>query len=175
MRVAAISSTTDVFRRAVDIGVEIVPADNIMFYVINEAVRQPVEVASAKDDTKQPPLDDPGTDEAAVQTPDSLHDSDSVPCPTHLLMDVATDGLPLLISENNNANGLPEAILSAMVVPLKIRGKVFGVLFNFAWGGGGAPAPGAAAIVTTTPVQQARLARRLIAAEGRVSPHGVDD
>ena len=125
---AAISSTTDVFRRAVDIGAEIVPADSTMFYVINEAVQQPVEVASAKDDTKQPPLDDPGTDNTPAQTPDSLHDSAGVPCPTHLLMEVATDGLPLLISENNNANGLPEAILSAMVVPLKIRGKVFGVL-----------------------------------------------
>jgi HD-GYP domain-containing protein (c-di-GMP phosphodiesterase class II) len=125
---AAISSTTDVFRRAVDIGVEIVPADNTMFYVINEAVQQPVEVASAKNGIQQSPLDDSGTDDTPVQTPYSLHGSDSVPCPAHLLMEVAADGLPLLISENNNSNGLPEAILSAMVVPLKIRGKVFGVL-----------------------------------------------
>jgi putative nucleotidyltransferase with HDIG domain len=122
---AAISSTTDVFRRAVDIGVEIVPADDAVFYVINESVEQPVEVAAALRQTKRA-----SSDETSDQRVDMGREGGRAACPTKLLMEVATDGLPLLISENNDTNGLPDSILSAMVVPLKIRGKVFGVLLT---------------------------------------------
>jgi putative nucleotidyltransferase with HDIG domain len=125
---SAISSTTDVFKRSVDMGIEIVPADETMFYVINESVKQPIEVASAKNGKHHPipgalgradssfeALTEPGTD------PDAS-------VPAHMLMEVAADSIPLLITENTRSNGLPDFILSAMLVPVKIRGKVFGVL-----------------------------------------------
>jgi putative nucleotidyltransferase with HDIG domain len=43
-------------------------------------------------------------------------------------MEVVADQIPLLISENTGSNGLPAEISSAMVVPLRIRDKVFGVI-----------------------------------------------
>jgi putative nucleotidyltransferase with HDIG domain len=45
-----------------------------------------------------------------------------------LIMEVVSDQIPLLISEHNGTNGLPAEINSAMIVPLKIRDKVFGVI-----------------------------------------------
>jgi putative nucleotidyltransferase with HDIG domain len=43
-------------------------------------------------------------------------------------MEVVSDQIPLLISEHTPGNGLPDEINSAMIVPLKIRDKVFGVI-----------------------------------------------
>jgi putative nucleotidyltransferase with HDIG domain len=43
-------------------------------------------------------------------------------------MEVVSDEIPLLISQNNGVRGLPQDLLSVMLVPLKIREKVFGVL-----------------------------------------------
>ena len=43
-------------------------------------------------------------------------------------MDNCEDDKPLLIQENSNILGVPAAIRSLMLVPLHIRGKVFGVL-----------------------------------------------
>jgi putative nucleotidyltransferase with HDIG domain len=43
-------------------------------------------------------------------------------------MEVVADELPLLIDENNRVRGLPGGILSLLLIPLKIRDKVFGVL-----------------------------------------------
>jgi len=45
-----------------------------------------------------------------------------------VIMEVASDEIPLLISENNGVRGIPKDLLSVMIVPLKIREKVFGVL-----------------------------------------------
>jgi putative nucleotidyltransferase with HDIG domain len=42
-----------------------------------------------------------------------------------------SDQIPLLIAENGGTNGLPQDINSAMIVPLKIRETVFGVLTAF--------------------------------------------
>ena len=44
---ATISSSTDVFKRAVDMALEIGHADLTHFYVINEAVQEPVKVSSS--------------------------------------------------------------------------------------------------------------------------------
>ena len=48
-----------------------------------------------------------------------------------LIMEVVSDQIPLLIAENPGTNGLPQGINSAMIVPLKIRETVFGVLTAF--------------------------------------------
>jgi len=104
-------STTDVFRRAVDVSLEITHADHCMFYVINESVGQPFEVASA------------GDREGGKEEDASIL--------SRVIMEVASDQIPLLISENNGVRGLPRELLSVMIAPLKIREKVFGVLTAF--------------------------------------------
>ncbi|MBF0399112.1 MAG: HD domain-containing protein, partial [Desulfobacterales bacterium] len=45
-----------------------------------------------------------------------------------VIVEVVSDGIPLLKSENNSTRGLPCSIKSFMVIPLKIRNKIFGVL-----------------------------------------------
>ena len=45
-----------------------------------------------------------------------------------MILDNCDEDKPLLIHENGNVRGLPEAIRSLMLVPLNIRKKVFGVL-----------------------------------------------
>jgi len=104
-------SSSDVFKRLVATTIKIMHADEARFYVINEAVKRPFEVTAAisiPDKTKS----STGTDTAIEK----------------LIMETVSDETPLLISENKGARGLPEDILSFMVVPLAIRGKVFGVL-----------------------------------------------
>jgi putative nucleotidyltransferase with HDIG domain len=122
----SIVSTADVFKRAVDTVLEITHADSSIFFVINESVQQPFEVASAavEQTDPQPASGSSAGQIAARQDPagQSSH------CFAGLIMEVVTDELPLLISENNGARGLDREVLSAMVVPLKIRDKIFGVL-----------------------------------------------
>jgi putative nucleotidyltransferase with HDIG domain len=114
----SIVSTTDVFKRAVDVALEITHADNALFYVINESVNQPFEVASAKATTV-------AKDQLSAE---NYQPASSVSALSGLIMEVVSDEIPLLVSNNNGARGLPPELRSAMVVPLKIREKVFGVL-----------------------------------------------
>ena len=121
-------STTDVFKRAVDLALEISHADRCMFHVINESVGQPFMVASAaiREDEKEE--NDP---EPYLSLPPNAIGEQPVDyssCLCRLIMEVAFDEIPLLISENNGVRGLPKKLLSIMIVPLKIREKVFGVL-----------------------------------------------
>ncbi|MDL1967762.1 MAG: response regulator [Deltaproteobacteria bacterium] len=105
------SSSSDVFKRLVDTTIKVIHADEARFYVINEAVKRPFNVTAAisiPNKTKS----SAGTDKAIEK----------------LIMETVSDEIPLLISENKGSKGLPEDILSFMVVPLAIREKVFGVL-----------------------------------------------
>ena len=121
-------STTDVFKRAVDVALEITHADHCMFHVINESVGQPFAVAFAGNggDEKQEEESELGL----LPAPNAVGEppSGSAPCLSRVIMEVASDELPLLISENNGVRGLPRELLSVMIVPLKIREKVFGAL-----------------------------------------------
>ncbi|MGD9180597.1 MAG: response regulator [Desulfobacterales bacterium] len=123
---ATISSSTDVFKRAVDMALEIAHADLTHFYVINETVQEPVKVSSALTES-----------DCSAASPnwktDYAHSQTSAnaalkPLKSKLIMEVVSDQIPLLISENTGGNGLPAEINSAMIVPLKIRDKVFGVI-----------------------------------------------
>jgi putative nucleotidyltransferase with HDIG domain len=121
-------SSADVFKRAVDVALEITQADHTMFHVINESVKMPFEVASAGAPATQAlaenkqtpqPLQPNTTGALSAADPSSL---------LSLIMEVVSDEIPLLISQNNGVRGLPTDLLSVMLVPLKIRDKVFGVL-----------------------------------------------
>ena len=122
---ATISSSTDVFKRAVDMALEIAHADLTHFYVINEAVQEPVKVSSS---TKSAGSAASPNWEAADEGPQTPATAALKPLRSTLIMEVVSDQIPLLISENTGSNGLPAEINSAMIVPLKIRDKVFGVI-----------------------------------------------
>ena len=127
-RFTTIVSAADVFNRAVDVALEITHADHTRFYVINESVKQPFEVASAyagavSDGENFSPSDTMGDQNSLVAEP--VGEGASI---FNLIREVVSDELPLLISQNNGACGLPRDLLSLMLVPLKIREKVFGVL-----------------------------------------------
>ena len=123
-----IVSSADVFKRAVDIALEITHADHTMFHIINEAVKQPFEVASAVGPPTQ--IVDKNTKNHQSSRPKSNGGQPAVDQSSilDLIMEVVSDEIPLLISQNNSARGLPSDLLSAMFVPLKIRDKVFGIL-----------------------------------------------
>ncbi len=120
-------SSTDVFKRAANVALEITHADRSMFYVINESVGQPFEVAAAEAGGEK--LEETGPEPTLPLDPDAAAgqpiDYQSYLC--RVIMEVASDGIPLLISENNGVCGIPRELLSIMIVPLKIRDKVFGV------------------------------------------------
>ena len=105
---AAIGSTTDVFARVVDLTLEIAHADFSQFLVMNEHVDRPFEVVSATNPQK------PGIE--VVRLPDAL------------VAGVVGDELPLLVDSRQGPDMLPSAIRSALLVPMTIRHKVFGVL-----------------------------------------------
>ena len=121
----SIVSAADVFKRAVDLALEISHADFTNFHIINESVSQPFEVASAsvQKDNMHSSAKRSNLQTAAAGT--SSVDPSSL---VELIMEVVSDEIPLLISQNNGARGLPQDLLSVMLVPLKIRKKVFGVL-----------------------------------------------
>jgi putative nucleotidyltransferase with HDIG domain len=123
---AAISSSTDVFKRAVDIALEISHADYTHFYVINDALKEPVKVSSsaAVPDGSTIPVNG----KSSIRGPRISSLEQHGPFESSLIMEVVADQIPLLISENNGKNGLPAEISSAMIIPLKIRDKVFGVI-----------------------------------------------
>jgi CheY-like chemotaxis protein len=123
---AAISSSTDVFKRAVDIALDISHADYTHFYVINEAIQEPVNVSSSTAESAGSTAF-PNRKTAYVEPQTSLTANLRALSDT-LIMEVVSDQIPLLISEHNGSNGLPAEINSAMIVPLKIRDKVFGVI-----------------------------------------------
>ncbi len=120
-------STTDIFKRAVDVVLEITPADRCMFYVINESVGEPFEVASAEKGKKKKEAIRP--DSCSLPSiPVGEQPDDHAALLSRVILEVASDELPLLISENTGVRGLPKELMSIMIVPMKIREKVFGVL-----------------------------------------------
>ncbi len=124
---SSFSSSSDVFKRAVDLALEVTSADVTGFYVINETVREPFEVARAVlAQPSQPNGVDPG---CGLQTLSSSDDAAAkVSQMRRLILEAAADEIPLLMSRNSGSRGLPEHLRSLMLVPLKIRDKVFGVL-----------------------------------------------
>lgn len=116
-----ISQSADVFKRVIDLTLEITPADDSRFYVINEALKKPVAIAAhsaTERGGKQP--ENPTRSAPAAGPEDAAIEN--------LILESVADEMPLLVSENRGARGLAEDIRSFMAVPLKIREKVFGVL-----------------------------------------------
>ena len=109
---ARISSSRELFDAIVTLGRDIVNADCARFYIIPSDSSQPNLIAISQNGHGD-------RNEA---------DNDI----EMLVMEIARDGVPLLISENKGENRkLPDNIKSAMIVPMKIREKTFGVVTVF--------------------------------------------
>ena len=128
--VAAITSSSDVFKWVVDMTMEVAHSDESRFYIINEAMERPFEVSSSFTDPSHRTIGS-GKDIKKTQSPPS-NDQDPIEEKNddkdRVIMEIVADEMPLLVSENKGINGIPRDIHSFMVVPLKIREKVFGVL-----------------------------------------------
>ena len=118
-----ISSSSDLFKRVVDLCIELTHADEATFYVVNETARQPVLVArSVASDNGRGGFDRHEEPDGPV-----CLDTDSNGI-KELILENYDEAKPLLVHENNDVRGLPVSIRSLMMVPLNIRKKVFGVL-----------------------------------------------
>lgn len=124
----SMASSADVFYRAVDVALAITHADHTSFHIINESVQRPFNVASATMSGNAQRAEDSQLPIAADSKSISRIAGPDPAALVNLIMEVVTDELPLIISQNNGARGLPANLLSVMLVPLKIRDKVFGVL-----------------------------------------------
>ncbi len=117
--VSLIGKSADVYQQMADMAIELTYADGSKFYVINETEDRPFEIASAENKTVSSPDQSDGGhtgyDEAIEK----------------LVMEIVSDEIPLLISDNKGSRGIPLDIRSIMIIPLKIQDKVFGVLTAF--------------------------------------------
>jgi putative nucleotidyltransferase with HDIG domain len=119
----AIDSSLDLFQRVVDLSIELSHADEASFYVINEAIKQPVQVARSECGCDGQPKQ--GLVIPAVAGIDAAHSAVGI---SQMILDNCDEDKPLLIHDNNNLKGVPASIRSLMLVPLTIRKKVFGAL-----------------------------------------------
>ena len=113
---SSVTSSAAVFSRLVQMANKIAHANESVFYIINEAITVPFAVAAAST----------YADGAVVSPIDLVNISSRIP--NTIIMDVASNPLPLLISESNLLHGFSETIESVMIAPLTIRKKIFGIL-----------------------------------------------
>jgi putative nucleotidyltransferase with HDIG domain len=116
-------STTDssygIFNKVVDLGVEELKADRVFFHIFSEQDNSLVLVADAT---------------SGFSSDNALHGfGKDIPEKTKAYVKTClmTDDNPCLVSESKQINFLDEPVNSFMVVPLKIREKIFGVASAF--------------------------------------------
>lgn len=106
-----VSSSRELFSRVVELARDVTHADESRLFIISPVQARPVQVnTSLKAGADQGPV------AASVEK---------------LVLEIVDDGIPLLISECAGLGSLPDGVLSAIAVPLKIREKVFGVVTAF--------------------------------------------
>jgi len=126
---STVGISSDVFRRLVDMTVEIAHADESHFFVINEKMKTLIEVTSSNADKEN--KNSHCNDSAKVTKPTIANKDNNSTTETginKIIMETVSDEMPLLVSNNNSTYDLPDEILSFMIIPLVIRDKVFGVL-----------------------------------------------
>lgn len=106
---AKISSSRELFDTIVSLSREIVEADIAEFFIIPGKKTAPNLIAVSRSERAES-FESKGVFEKYAT-------------------EIAKDGLPFLIKENRpESSGLPDSIRSAMIVPMKIREKTFGVV-----------------------------------------------
>ncbi len=113
----ALRSGAEVFDHMVRIALDITPADEVAFFLIGEAVPDPVRIAGAGQASLRGEGLFPG--DCQPEAHPGLND---------LIREVAEDEVPLMSSQHDSRRTLPLPFQSFIAVPLKIRQSVFGVL-----------------------------------------------
>ena len=118
---SSMDSSYGIFNKVVDLGVEQLKADLVFFHIYSEDDASLVMMTSS----------DSGISDQDVR---QLFDRDLSPDSGRFVLDVLkTDQNPCLISKLGKNQALDDVIQSLMVVPLKIRDKVFGVASAFSF------------------------------------------
>jgi putative nucleotidyltransferase with HDIG domain len=121
------SSSNEVFKRLVDMAIEITRSDRACFYIINESMDKPFAVAAE-------PAEMPSETRTGIGNPMHcnwpVNESGAMELPhlEQLISEVAGDEIPLLVTNSQGQRKIPRNYRSLMLVPLKIRQTVFGVL-----------------------------------------------
>jgi putative nucleotidyltransferase with HDIG domain len=130
--VGMISTSTDVYKHIVNMTVELTKADESRFYIINGTDDMIFEVAystNGKEGLRSEKISEGLAGRLDCSAVDDCDDSKNEV--KKLIMEVASDEIPLLVSENRGSARHPKEMLSLMLVPMKIHEKVFGVLSAF--------------------------------------------
>jgi putative nucleotidyltransferase with HDIG domain len=118
--------SADVFNQLVDSAVLLVHADAACFYLLNESTDQAIPIAFSKANNSSSSCEQPEKVKACGSS--GIFPLSEDPYIRTLVFDVVKDDQPLLIVENNGSGSLPANIRSFMLVPLKIRNKLMGIL-----------------------------------------------
>jgi putative nucleotidyltransferase with HDIG domain len=118
---SAVGSTSDAFRRVTDLAVEVAHAHAAVFLIANANVTEPFPVA-----------------QTARTGFEAFLELMTVNGAKRLVRSVVQKQTPLLVPVGSESRLLPEDFASALLVPLNIRKKIFGILVaaNFRDGGG---------------------------------------
>jgi putative nucleotidyltransferase with HDIG domain len=125
----AISSSSEVLQRSTEMSTDITLAHESRFFIINDAMADPMEVAATFGKA-------PFEGGSSAQTPRRQLTDGDMKKVTAVVRETAADEIPLLVSRNTGVIDLPSLISSFMAVPLKIRKKVFGILVAAIFGDG---------------------------------------
>ncbi len=123
----SINSSHDVFKRIVEIALEVTKADKSVSYIIAEGQDRPFEITASVSDHKN----------RHIKKSENISgfcvgsNADENEALSLFIMENVADKLPLIISKNNGDCGLPVDIHSFMMVPMKIKDNVFGVLVAY--------------------------------------------
>lgn len=112
---ASTDSSYGIYKKIVDLSVEELRADKAFFHIYSEEDQSLICI---------------GTSDEGIQdeiSPTAFDIDLSLPVKTFILDLLATEKNPCLISDPGKKDFLDDSICSLMVVPLKIRDKVFGV------------------------------------------------
>lgn len=124
---ALLRESNDVFQQLVDLAVDIVSADGACFFLVNDSAAKPMAIAmagapwGAADAAAEGTVTTEGMPRRIV-SPDDRQVST-------LVREVMNDDRPLIIANNNGGSQrLPKQYRSCILVPLKIRARILGVL-----------------------------------------------
>jgi putative nucleotidyltransferase with HDIG domain len=114
-------SSYGIFNKVVDLGVEELNADKVFFHIYSEEERSLVMMAAT----------DRGIENDTLR---SLFEKDLSHTANEFILGLlGTDHNPCLISEPGKNERLDDGVCSLMIVPLKIRDKIFGVASAFSF------------------------------------------
>ena len=116
-----VSNNQEIFSQVVNTAVEISGADESQFSLLIDTENKKSEVACVTNAMKN------GHGQGGDLPKKNSTTSDFKDQMEKLILEIATDPIPLLISDNNGSR-LPKDISSCMIVPVKIREKTFGFL-----------------------------------------------